>query len=110
MVEAWFGHYLKLTQLSGIKSYVNGTVIVPRRQESHKSVVCVVINVLQVESQPWPLIIDDHNYRSHKLLLKPGDMVFYESAKLKHGRPDALNGAQYANIYLDYHLPPADEG
>ncbi len=109
LVEAWFGHYLKLTQLSGIKSYFNGTVIAPRRQKSHKSVVCVVINVLQVESQPWPLIIDDHNYRSHQLLLKPGDMVFYESAKLKHGRPDAFNGAQYANIYLDYHLPPVEE-
>jgi prolyl 4-hydroxylase len=105
LVEAWFGHYLKLSQFEGIHSYKKGTVIAPHRQDSKTSIVCVLINIQQVVNQPWPLIINDHNYREHKLLLHPGDMVFYEAAKLKQGRPFALNGDKFADLNLHYALP-----
>ena len=38
----------------------------------------------------------------HKVLLEPGEMIFYESATLKHGRPEPLSGEYYSNIFCHY--------
>ena len=38
-------------------------------------------------SMQWPLLILDHDDNEHEVLMRPGDMVLYESAKLLHGRP-----------------------
>jgi hypothetical protein len=35
-------------------------------------------------------------------------MLFYEGARLRHGRPYPLQGAYYAGIYLHYR--PAGDG
>jgi prolyl 4-hydroxylase len=104
LVEAWFGHYLKLSQISGINRYNKGSIIMPYRQDPSTSIVCVVVNVQQMGKYAWPMIISDHNYRQHQLELKPGDMIFYEAAKLKCGRPLPFNGEEFADICLHYQL------
>ncbi len=50
-------------------------------------VVSAIINVDQEVDEDWPLLIQDHQGNEHKLIMKPGEMVLYESAKLLHGRP-----------------------
>jgi prolyl 4-hydroxylase len=50
-------------------------------------VVSAIINVDQDVDEPWYLVILDHDYNEHKVEMKAGDMLLYESAKLLHGRP-----------------------
>jgi hypothetical protein len=50
-------------------------------------VVSAIINVDQEVDKDWPLLILDHEENEHNVIMKPGDMVLYESAKNLHGRP-----------------------
>jgi prolyl 4-hydroxylase len=50
-------------------------------------VVSAIINVDQDVDEDWPLLILDHADNEVNLVMQPGDMVLYESAKLLHGRP-----------------------
>jgi hypothetical protein len=35
----------------------------------------------------WKLLILDHEDKEHWVVMKPGDLLLYESAKALHGRP-----------------------
>ena len=65
-------------------------------------VVSAIINVDQEVERDWPLLIHDHEDNEHNIIMKPGDMVLYESAKLLHGRPQAFVGKHYDNIFIHY--------
>merc|ERR1712224_1180864 len=43
----------------------------------------------------------------HEVLMEPGDVIFFESAKLMHGRPRKSNGSWYCNVAGHYY--PKDE-
>ena len=100
LMEAWFGHYLKFSDIKGITNYKNAAVIKQHREDRNTNIVSAVINIHQCVNKPWPLVIDDHNYRKHQVYLNPGDVLFYEGAKLSHGRPEALDGNEYAELIL----------
>lgn len=104
LIEAWFGHYLKLTNTVGITNYKHAALIKQHREDTNTTIVNAVVCVHQLVNKPWPLVIDDHNYRKHYVLLNPGDICFYEGAKLSHGRPEALDGEEYAELTLHYQL------
>jgi hypothetical protein len=76
-------------------------------------------------AEHWPLQIIDHQEKVHEVLLKPGEMVLYESAKvgaigssmfslicsssstkLIHGRPKPFQGTGYWNLFC--HFRPAN--
>jgi prolyl 4-hydroxylase len=59
-----------------------------------------------VVREDWPLVIDDNYYREHHVLMKPGEMLFYEGGRLQHGRPMAFEGSVFANIFC--HFKPKD--
>lgn len=61
-----------------------------------------IINVDQKVEEDWPLIILDHDGVEHTVIMKPGDILLYESAKLLHGRPEPLRGDHYDNIFVHY--------
>jgi prolyl 4-hydroxylase len=102
LIEAWFGHYLKFSDIKGITNYKNAAVIKQHREDRNTNIVSAVINIHQCVNKPWPLVIDDHNYRKHQVYFTPGDILFYEGAKLSHGRPEALDGDEYAELILHY--------
>ena len=52
--------------------------------------------------QPWALQIEDHQGREHEVLLRPGEMVLYESATLIHGRIKPFQGDYFANIFTHF--------
>ena len=56
---------------------------------------------LQVDSD-WPLQIYDNNGTLHEVILAPGEMVWYESARLVHGRVEKLNGSAFENIFVHF--------
>lgn len=102
-MEEWYGAgTLELTSIYGIRKYINGSVLRMHIDTAQTHVVSAIINIDQVVDEEWPLIILDHQDREHSILMKPGDMLLYESSKLLHGRPDAFIGSHYDNIFIHY--------
>lgn len=104
LVEAWVGDYIEPTFVYGIREYRYGAELKEHRDRINTHVASVIINIDQQVNNDWPLIIDDHFYRRHSVLLKPGEMVFYEGARLKHGRPIAFDGQRYANVFAHFKI------
>merc|ERR1711902_43320 len=65
-------------------------------------IISAIINVDQDVKQPWPLDLIDFNGNFHHIEMEPGDLVWYESARLPHGRVSQLNGTYYDNIFVHY--------
>lgn len=106
MMETWCGKDLEPTFVYGIRTYKNHAVLKSHRDRIETHIISVILNVDQDVDEDWPLIIQDNYYRTHHVILKPGDMVFYEGARLEHGRPTAFKGTSFANIFC--HFKPTD--
>jgi hypothetical protein len=50
-------------------------------------------------------MIEDFLGRTHEIILKPGDILFFESAKIAHGRPNKFVGSWFLSLFLHY-VPP----
>ena len=46
----------------------------------------------------------DNEDQKKKIVLKPGEMLLYESAKVPHGRQFPLEGEYYENILVHFGL------
>ena len=106
LLEEWSGKQLNPTYVYGIRNYHRGAVLKTHRDRLETHIISTIINVDQNVDEDWPLVIDDNFYRRHHVILKPGDMVFYEGARLTHGRPFEFNGDSFANIFC--HFSPVD--
>lgn len=111
-----------MTSIYGVRKYTNGSVLRMHVDTVNTHVVScstftnktnialpfcnnslrLVINVDQDVEEPWPLLILDHDDNEHNVVMQPGDMVLYESAKLLHGRPTVFVGSHYDNIFAHY--------
>lgn len=40
---------------------------------------------------------------THEVILKSGDLLFYESSKCFHGRPKTFKGSWYTSVFVHYH-------
>jgi hypothetical protein len=40
---------------------------------------------------------------THEVVLKSGDILFYESSKVFHGRPRKFNGSWYSSVFVHYY-------
>lgn len=106
LMEAWCGKKLEPTYVYGIRVYHDNAVLKTHRDRLETHIISAIINVDQIVNEDWPLFIEDNYYRKHQLILKPGEMVFYEGGRLLHGRPSPLNGSVFANIFC--HFKPVD--
>ena len=50
------------------------------------------------------MTILDNEDQKKKIVLKPGEMLLYESAKVPHGRQFPLEGEYYENILVHFGL------
>lgn len=106
LMERWCGKILEPTYVYGIRVYHNGAVLKTHRDRLETHIISAILNVDQEVHEDWPLFIEDNYYRQHEVLLKPGEMIFYEGGRLTHGRPKAFNGISFANIFC--HFRPTD--
>lgn len=106
LMEEWCGKTLEPTYVYGIRVYHDNAVLKTHRDRLETHIISAIINVDQIVNDDWPLFIEDNDYRKHQLILKPGEMVFYEGGRLLHGRPTPLNGSIFANIFC--HFKPVD--
>lgn len=65
--------------------------------------ISAVINVAQEEvEEDWVLELIDHYGKAVNITMKPGEMLLYESHSILHGRPYALKGKVYANLFVHF--------
>lgn len=100
-IEQWTGMEQKPTSMYGIRVYTEGAILNPHVDRLPLVSSCI-INVDQDVDEPWVLEVYDRHDRAVNVTMEPGDMVLYESGSLMHGRPFAMKGKFYANIFIHF--------
>ena len=101
-LETWSGIKLFPTYVYGIRVYQEGAILTPHRDREQTHIIGTIINIDQKVKKDWYLEIEDHSRKKHKVALFPGEVLFYESATLLHGRPEPLQGEYFSNIFCHY--------
>jgi len=100
--EEWSGMALTESACYGFRVYQRGSYLYQHvdRQSTHiiSSTICVDH---QLEA-PWPLTIEDIYGETHEVNMEPGEFLFYEGARLIHGRPQPLVGDYYVGMFVHY--------
>ncbi|KAJ1449361.1 hypothetical protein M885DRAFT_535999 [Pelagophyceae sp. CCMP2097] len=104
VMEAWAPSTAPLrgTSAYGVRTYESGSYLHLHVDTASTHVVSGILNIAQDVRTPWPLEILDHSGKHHAVVMQPGDLLLYESAKLLHGRPQPLDGDSYANVFVHY--------
>jgi len=105
-MEKWCGRTLEPTFVYGVREYHNGAILKMHRDRIDTHIISAIINVDQDTDVDWPLVIEDNYYRTHHVMIKPADIIFYEGGRLLHGRPIMFEGRSFANMFC--HFKPAD--
>jgi prolyl 4-hydroxylase len=100
--EAWSGLSIRKAACYGIRVYQPKSYLYNHVDRARTHVVSSTICVDHRLISPWPLCIVDNEGRPHEVSIEPGEMVFFEGARLTHGRPYPLDGEYYANIFIHY--------
>ncbi|MDR4492886.1 MAG: hypothetical protein AB7P17_15165 [Nitrospirales bacterium] len=100
--EEWSGMELKEAACYGIRVYQPGSYLFNHVDRTETHIISSTICVAHHLTKPWPLYIEDIDGHPHEISMEPGDIVFYEGAKLMHGRPYPLEGRFYAGLFLHY--------
>ena len=100
--EAWSSTALVPTHAFGFRIYRRGNVLKRHVDRLATHVVSSIVHVASEVDAPWPIVIEDVHGVEHAVALKPGQMLFYESAKLAHARPAPFQGRFYTSIFLHY--------
>ena len=61
-----------------------------------------ILHVARDVDEPWPIMIENNDGVMHSVDLQPGQMLFYESARLMHGRPTPMKGKYYTSVFIHY--------
>jgi prolyl 4-hydroxylase len=101
VVEEWTQMELKPISQYGIRVYTEGAILSPHADRLPLVSSCIV-NVDQDVDEDWILEVIDRQGNAVNVTMEPGDMVLYESGSLIHGRPFALKGRYYANIFIHF--------
>ena len=100
--EKWSGIKLLPTYVYGVRIYNRGAILSVHRDREETHIIGVIINIDQDVETDWPLEIEDHSKKKHEVILEPGEIIFYESANLDHGRPNPLEGNKFVNVFCHY--------
>ena len=102
LAEAWSGLKLNPTSIYGIRRYRNMSTLLAHVDQTRSHVISAIINVDQKVEEDWPLYIQDNKGEDHEVILRPGEMIWYESARLIHSRQRPLRGQHYDNVFIHY--------
>ena len=102
MAEEWSNLKLIPTSIYGIRRYRNMSTLIAHIDQIKTHVISAIMNIGQDVEEDWPLYILDNAGNTHKVVIQPGQMVWYESARAVHGRPQPLHGNYYDNIFIHF--------
>jgi hypothetical protein len=102
--ETWCQMPLVANNAYGFRLYRNSSQLMMHVDIAQTHVISFIYHVAAaLDAEPWPLMIEDYWGRTHAVILTPGDILFYESAKVAHGRPTKFNGSWYTSIFAHYY-------
>jgi len=95
---------LEMTSLYGIRKYTRHAILGMHVDTCETHVISAILNVASSldENEDWGLQIYDHFGTLHEIFMKPGEAVFYESAKCGHARFKPMKGEYYANVFIHF--------
>lgn len=101
MFEWWSGMDLEGSIAYGIRAYRNDSKLLMHADKSNTHVISGIYHVGRSEdAEPWPIVIEDFQGNTNQVYLEPGDILFYESSKCFHGRPQTFVGGYYASLFM----------
>jgi hypothetical protein len=101
MFEWWSGIELQPSIAYGIRAYRNDSSLLMHIDKSTTHVISGIYHVDRSDdSEPWPIVIEDFRGNTNQVYLAPGDILFYESSKCFHGRPQKFIGSYYASLFM----------
>ncbi len=100
--EEWAGRSLTESACYGIRVYQRGSFLYNHVDHTDTHIISSSICVDHRLDKPWPLYVEDIDGNPHQIDLDPGDILFYEGARLRHGRAYPLEGDYYASIFVHY--------
>jgi len=101
-LEDWIGGNSRLVRRPwhGIRQYEDGFRFKFHTDQLYIGIIC---NWAQRGMRtPWPLELFDHAYRLHAVDLAPGELIYFESARVLHGRSGRLEGDSVNNIMVHF--------
>lgn len=102
--EAWAGVELVPNNAYGLRVYRNGTNLNMHLDKHTTHIISSILHVDHGKSdEPWPIVIEDFHGNTNEVFLESGDMLFYESSKLFHGRPMKMKGEYYSSLFSHYY-------
>jgi hypothetical protein len=102
--EAWSGVKLVPNNAYGLRVYRNDTNLNMHLDQTDTHIISSILHVDHGENdEPWPIVIEDFHGNTNEVFLESGDMLFYESSKLVHGRPKKMNGEYYSSLFSHYY-------
>lgn len=101
MFEWWSGLDLEGSTAYGIRAYRNDSNLLMHADKSSTHVISGIYHVGRSDdAEPWPIVIEDFQGNTNQVYLEPGDILFYESSKCFHGRPQTFVGSYYASLFM----------
>jgi len=108
VLQWWTNQSLRHTSTFGVRVYPREGMLINHVDREDTHLASAVLQVAQ-EVDPdggWPLEVLQPNGVPCEVYLQPGEMVLYEGAWLKHGRPMRFKGDEFANVFT--HFKPRD--
>ncbi|KAL7465427.1 hypothetical protein ACHAXS_005772 [Conticribra weissflogii] len=103
MFEWWSGVDLEGSIAYGIRAYRNDSNLLMHVDKSSTHIISGIFHIDHSEdSEPWPIIIEDFQGNTNQVYMEAGDILFYESSKCFHGRPQTFIGSYYASLFMHY--------
>jgi hypothetical protein len=103
ILEAWSGMELLPSIAYGFRLYRNESSLWMHIDKTQTHVISCIYHIASSEdSDPWPVVIEDYDGNTQAAVLKPGDLLLYESAKNFHGRPTTFNGSWYTSLFVHF--------
>jgi len=105
VLEWWLGGSTRLEHKGtyGVRVYPRGRVMI-HHTDRPAMLASAIIQVSQRvdEDGGWPLEIITDVGGCHEVFMQPGEMVLYEGAAFKHGRPMVFRGDEFANLLIHF--------
>ena len=92
----------------GIRRYLPGSRLNMHVDGIPERIISAILQIDQKTDIDWPLELVDHSGIKREFILKPGEMLLYESATVIHGRPRPFQGEFYDNLFVHYAIEDND--
>ena len=104
VLQWWTNQSLQHTATYGIRVYPRDSMLINHvdREDTHLASAVLQVDQTVDPDGGWPLEVLQPDGLPCEVYLQPGEMVLYEGARIKHGRPLRFNGDAFANVFSHF--------